>query len=79
MGAGEVIDYTEFPYRRLPRDVDTVADTAGGPALSQSSRVLRPGGVMIGIASPPQAAEAQHHRARASAGGDRDQRAAAGA
>lgn len=50
----------------LPQgDVDLIVDLAGGDAMSALWPCLRPGGILIGIASEPSEAEAAEHQARA--------------
>jgi NADPH:quinone reductase-like Zn-dependent oxidoreductase len=65
LGASQVIDYAGPPVDQQVRDVDVVVDTVGGQAMSRCWQVLRPGGIMVGVASPPPEDEAQRHQARA--------------
>jgi NADPH:quinone reductase-like Zn-dependent oxidoreductase len=64
LGASQVIDYSGPALDHQAPDVDVVVDTAGGAAMSQCWRVLRPGGLLIGIATAPSDAEARRHHAR---------------
>jgi NADPH:quinone reductase-like Zn-dependent oxidoreductase len=64
LGASQVIDYSGPALDHQAADVDVVVDTAGGAAMSRCWRVLRPGGLLIGIATPPSDAEARRHQAR---------------
>jgi NADPH:quinone reductase-like Zn-dependent oxidoreductase len=65
LGASQVIDYAGPPIDQQVRDVDVVVDTVGGQAMSRCWPVLRPGGIMVCVASPPPEDEAQRHQARA--------------
>ena len=53
LGADVVIDYKRDDFEKLLRDYDVVLDNLGGQTLAKSLRVLRPGGIAIGIAGPP--------------------------
>jgi NADPH:quinone reductase-like Zn-dependent oxidoreductase len=53
LGADVVIDYKRDDFGKVLRDYDVVLDSLGGQALEKSLRVLRPGGIAIGIAGPP--------------------------
>ena len=52
LGADLVIDYRREDFEQM-RDVDVVLDPLGGENLEKSLRVLRPGGLAIGIGGPP--------------------------
>jgi NADPH:quinone reductase-like Zn-dependent oxidoreductase len=65
LGASQVIDYAGPPIDQQVSDVDVVVDTVGGQAMSRCWPVLRPGGIMVCVASPPPEDEAQRHQARA--------------
>ncbi|RJL27261.1 NADP-dependent oxidoreductase [Bailinhaonella thermotolerans] len=56
LGADEVIDYTAVDFADEVRDVDVVIDTIGGEYGPRSLRTLRPGGVVVSLASPAEAA-----------------------
>jgi NADPH:quinone reductase-like Zn-dependent oxidoreductase len=64
LGAEQVIDHTSERFDDIVTDVDTVLDTVGGRTQAQSWKVLRPGGVMVSIASPPDPDEAAAHGVR---------------
>jgi NADPH:quinone reductase-like Zn-dependent oxidoreductase len=64
LGADTVIDYRQ-QFEDQIKDVDIVIDTVGGQTLARSWGVLRPGGVLIGVADPPPAEDAEAHHARA--------------
>jgi len=53
LGADIVIDYRSEDFETVIRDYDVVLDSQGGDTLARSLRVLRPGGIAIGIAGPP--------------------------
>ena len=53
LGADLVIDYRTQDFTTLVRDYDLVLDSLGGQTLENSLRVVRPGGLVIGIGGPP--------------------------
>lgn len=53
LGADLVIDYKREDFEKVLRGYDVVLDSRGGQTLEKSLRVLRPGGIVIGIAGPP--------------------------
>ncbi|MGC0419462.1 NADP-dependent oxidoreductase [Embleya sp. AB8] len=56
LGADEVIDYTVVDFAEVVRDVDIVLDTIGGEYGPRSLRTLRPGGLVVSLASPAETA-----------------------
>ena len=66
LGADEVIDYRAETFADKVADVDLVLDTVGGDTQLLSFAVLRPGGVLISIVSPPDEALAKAHDVSAS-------------
>jgi NADPH:quinone reductase-like Zn-dependent oxidoreductase len=62
LGADEVIDYTTTQFEDEVAGVDVVFDTVGGDTVGRSWRVLRPGGVLVTIASSEEA-DPPHKRA----------------
>ncbi len=52
LGAKEIIDYTKIRFEEVVRGVDLVFDTVGGETLQRSWQVIKPGGVLVSIASP---------------------------
>ena len=64
-GADEVIDYKLQDVARLIKDVDLVADTAGGEAQAKLFQVLKPGGVLLSIVTPPSQELAEQYRVNA--------------
>jgi NADPH:quinone reductase-like Zn-dependent oxidoreductase len=53
LGADEVIDYRKTPFETAVKDVDVVLDTLGGETQAKSFQVLKPGGFLVSLASPP--------------------------
>jgi NADPH:quinone reductase-like Zn-dependent oxidoreductase len=64
-GADEVIDYKLQDVARLIKDVDLVADTAGGEAQAKLFQVLKPGGVLLSIVTPPSQELAEKYKVNA--------------
>ncbi|WP_435971865.1 NADP-dependent oxidoreductase [Streptomyces sp. Qhu_M48] len=59
LGADEVIDYRTQDFETLLDGYDLVLDSLGGENLARSLRVLKPGGMAISVAGPPDAAFAR--------------------
>ncbi len=55
--ANEIIDYTTTRFEEVIHDVDLVFDTVGGDTLQRSWQVIKPGGVLVSIVSPPPPAD----------------------
>jgi NADPH:quinone reductase-like Zn-dependent oxidoreductase len=53
LGANEIIDYTTTCFEDVIHDVDLVFDLVGGDTLQRSWQVIKPGGVLVSIVSPP--------------------------
>ena len=53
LGADVVIDYTKQDFSQILSGYDLVLDSLGGENLMKSLTVLRPGGLAIGVAGPP--------------------------
>ncbi len=53
LGAKEVIDYTKIRFEEVVHGVDLVFDTVSGETLPRSWQVIKPGGVLVSIVSPP--------------------------
>ena len=53
LGADIVIDYRTQDFETVVHDYDVVLDSQGADTLAKSLRVLKPGGIAIGIAGPP--------------------------
>ncbi|WP_369240193.1 NADP-dependent oxidoreductase [Streptomyces sp. R21] len=52
LGADEVIDYTRTDFTTAARAIDVVIDTIGGDYGPRSLQTLRPGGLIVSLASP---------------------------
>jgi NADPH:quinone reductase-like Zn-dependent oxidoreductase len=59
LGADEVIDYTKTDFAELLSGYDVVLDSLGGDSLAKSLTVLKPGGLLISVVGPPDAAFAE--------------------
>jgi NADPH:quinone reductase-like Zn-dependent oxidoreductase len=55
LGADIVIDYTKQDFSQILSGYDLVLDSLGGQNLMKSLTVLKPGGLAIGVAGPPDA------------------------
>ncbi|GIF46401.1 quinone oxidoreductase [Asanoa ferruginea] len=64
LGAERVFDYRNDRFEDHVSDVDVVVDLVGGATQQRSWPVLKPGGVLVSLASPPDQAEAARHRVR---------------
>ena len=65
LGADEVIDYKLQDVTDIAKDVDLVADTAGGEAQAKLFKVLKQGGKLLSIATPPSPELAKQYNAEA--------------
>jgi NADPH:quinone reductase-like Zn-dependent oxidoreductase len=63
LGAHASVDYRSG-FEDQVSGVDVVLDTVGGETLARSWRILRPGGILIGIADEPSAEDADRHGVR---------------
>jgi NADPH:quinone reductase-like Zn-dependent oxidoreductase len=52
LGADQLVDYTTTDFTEVLHDVDVVLDCIGGEYGPRSLRVLRPGGILVSLASP---------------------------
>lgn len=66
LGADDVIDYKLQDVAALVKDVDLVADTAGGEAQAKLFQVLKPGGTLLSIVVPPSQELAEQYKVKAS-------------
>ncbi len=64
LGADQFIDYTKTHFEDVAKDVDVVFDTIGGDTQKRSWPVLKPGGILVSVVSPPPEAVAATHGAR---------------
>lgn len=55
LGADVVVDYTKQDFSQILSGYDVVLDSLGGENLMKSLTVLKPGGLAIGVAGPPDA------------------------
>lgn len=55
LGADVVIDYTTEDFSQILSGYDLVLDSLGGENLMKSLTVLKPGGLAVGVAGPPDA------------------------
>jgi NADPH:quinone reductase-like Zn-dependent oxidoreductase len=62
LGADVVIDYTKQDFSQVLSGYDLVLDSLGGQNLMKSLTVLKPGGLAIGVAGPPDAGFAKQLR-----------------
>jgi NADPH:quinone reductase-like Zn-dependent oxidoreductase len=62
LGADEVIDYKSQDVTALVKDVDLVADCAGGESQNKLFEVVRPGGKLFSIVIPPSAELAEKYQ-----------------
>jgi NADPH:quinone reductase-like Zn-dependent oxidoreductase len=53
LGADEFVDIEQDRWHYDQNVVDVVFDTIGGDVLAQSDRIVRPGGTLVSVASPP--------------------------
>lgn len=64
IGADEVIDYRVLKFEEVAREIDAVLDTIGGQVQEASWSVLKPGGILVSIISPPSEEKAKAHGVR---------------
>ena len=64
LGADEVVDYERERFETVVGPVDVVFDTMGGDIQTRSWEVLKRGGILVSIASPPSAEAAVAHGGR---------------
>jgi NADPH:quinone reductase-like Zn-dependent oxidoreductase len=65
LGADELIDYKSQDVSILVKNVDLVADTAGGEAQTKLFQVLKPGGTLLSIVIPPSQELAEQYKVKA--------------
>ncbi len=53
LGADEILDYATTRFEDVVHNVDVVFDTVGGETLQRSWQVLKPGGTLVTVVSPP--------------------------
>jgi NADPH:quinone reductase-like Zn-dependent oxidoreductase len=65
LGADEIIDYKSQDVASMVKDVDLVADTAGGKNQEKLFRVLKTGGTLLSIVVPPSQELAEQFKVKA--------------
>jgi NADPH:quinone reductase-like Zn-dependent oxidoreductase len=58
LGVDQVVEYPEERFEEWVQPVDVVLDTVGGETQDRSWKVLKRGGILVSIASPPSAEKA---------------------
>ena len=64
LGVDQVVDYTAARFEEVVEQVDLIFDTIGGETQDRSWIVLKPGGILVSIVSPPSALIAESHGVR---------------
>ncbi|MEP0886613.1 NADP-dependent oxidoreductase [Leptolyngbya sp. PL-A3] len=64
LGADEVIDYQTTQFEDVVNPVDVVFDTVGGDVQERSWQVVKPGGILVSVISPPPEEKAAAHQCR---------------
>ena len=64
LGVDQVVEYPEERFEEWVEPVDVVFDTVGGDTQDRSWKVLKRGGILVSIASPPSAETAEEHGVR---------------
>ncbi|MBE9189619.1 NADP-dependent oxidoreductase [Gloeocapsopsis crepidinum LEGE 06123] len=65
LGVDEAIDYNQVHFEDVVYDVDVVFDTIGDEVQEHSWKVLKSGGILVSIVSPPSQSTATQHKVRA--------------
>ncbi|HEY9248861.1 MAG TPA: NADP-dependent oxidoreductase [Rariglobus sp.] len=55
LGVDQAVDYDTERFDEVVQPVDVILDTIGGDTQARSWKVLKPGGILVSIASPPDA------------------------
>jgi NADPH:quinone reductase-like Zn-dependent oxidoreductase len=64
LGANEVIDYQTTQFEDVLEPVDVVFDTVGGDVQDRSWQVIKPGGILVSVISPPSEEKAAAYQCR---------------
>ena len=64
LGVDQFVDYTRTRFEQAVKEVDVVFDTIGGDTKERSWQVLKPGGILVSVISPPPEATAAAHGVR---------------
>lgn len=62
LGADEFVNYQATPFENAVKDVDLVLDTIGFDTAERSIKVIKPGGMLVCIVTPPPAEAAALHQ-----------------
>ncbi len=62
LGADEVLDYRATQFERVVHEIDVVLDTVGGETVDRSWGLLKKGGILVSIISPPSQKQAETHQ-----------------
>lgn len=65
LGATQAIDYKNERFEEIAKNVDVVLDLVGGETQERSWGVLKPGGILVSVTSPPSEDKAAAHGVRA--------------
>ncbi|MBO0777278.1 MAG: NADP-dependent oxidoreductase [Ktedonobacteraceae bacterium] len=65
LGADEIIEYTTTRFEEVVRNVDIVLDTIGGETVARSWQVVKKGGLLLSVFSPPSQEQAAAFGVRA--------------
>jgi NADPH:quinone reductase-like Zn-dependent oxidoreductase len=61
LGADEFIDYNNYDFATVVKNLDVVLDTVGGETQERSFSVLNAGGCLVSVVSPPSSALAEKY------------------
>jgi NADPH:quinone reductase-like Zn-dependent oxidoreductase len=64
LGANQVVDYQTTRFEEVVDPVDVVFDTIGGEVQERSWQLLKPGGILVSVVSPPDVEKAIVHHCR---------------
>lgn len=64
LGANQVIDYQTTAFEEVVEPVDVVFDTIGGDVQDRSWQIIKPGGILVSVVSPPSEEKATAHQCR---------------
>ncbi|MDO8541510.1 MAG: NADP-dependent oxidoreductase [Opitutaceae bacterium] len=64
LGVDQVVDYQTARFENVVEPVDVVLDTMGGEIQDRSWKVLRRGGILVSLVTPPSAEIAARHGVR---------------
>jgi NADPH:quinone reductase-like Zn-dependent oxidoreductase len=65
LGADEIVDYTTTRFEEVVRHVDMVLDTIGGETVARSWHIVKKGGLLLSVFSPPSQEQAAAFGVRA--------------